>query len=594
MAEEDDADELHRITGSPCDEIDPAELFENHSGLEAERNHVDDKGSGSEFDSEREDHVDLFSSENDLSDGFPSLESFPYGTTPPRNIRRQKERFKKEKERVQAFLKNPFNREHGSNPSEKAAIDRRKKRGSSQLMTERAFQRKLKRGSVDTVAFNVSFDSGVHLPDSAKSLEIPSIKIESTSRFMSLDCVCEDSTDGGTRTNVSESIPIKRTISRGHPRATRSESDPRSSSSRNYLNPYCPEARMDFYRTFSLLIKLGSLANQQENQKQHILGSSVERQHSEENTKWQVELSQALWLELQAWHANRTMEEQDLHLMRARANVEEVLDEVINFKVKKQDATDQSVCNKGTMSFQDGNDDCFGNDLSPSANNNKEANHNPCCQSGTLTPLSHVNSPEGNEAKSPNSLGAQKRETAIIQTSNEQLTLSEADDIVEGSVDNVTDIRALKSRLHLDLSKKSQTLSPEEAGVKECRQTSQEGFCCQLKAAIDQVTELFDKIERVENLYPTRKSLGEQIPKYKSEKFIRNFETMCLWLNITRELYHKLHLIAKFVGVNPADTETWKDWLEVGLGRVGMQNVVIKGFKINCIPLIKEKEFMTV
>lgn len=95
-----------------------------------------------------------------------------------------------------------------------------------------------------------------------------------------------------------------------------------------------------------------------------------------------------------------------------------------------------------------------------------------------------------------------------------------------------------------------------------------EKACCQLKAAIEQVTDLFDKIEMVENLYPTRHSLGQQHPNYTSKEFTRNFETMCLWLNVTRELYHKLHLIAKFVGVNVAETSIWQDWLDVGLGRL--------------------------
>lgn len=569
MAEENDADELHH-TGSPCDEIDPAELFESHSGTKAEGNHLDDKGSGSDLDSEREDQVDLLSSENDLSDGFPSLEGFPYGVTPPRNVRRQKERFKKEKEKVQALINSPFSREYGSNPSEKAELDRRKKRGSTrstQLTTERAFQRKLKRGSVDTVSFNVNFESGVHFPDSTKSLEIPSIKIESTSRFMSLDCVCEDSTDGRNRTHATGSIPIKQPISRGHPKATRSESDPRSSSSRNYLNPYCPEARMEFYRTFSLLIKLGSLAHkQQENQKQHILGSSVERQSSEENKKWQVELSQALWLELQAWHANKTMNEQDLFLMRARTNVEEVLDEVINFKVKKQDESIQGASDKGGITSQNGS---VGHDSTLSSCDDKEVNLTNF-QSDIAMPMFDVNSPEENETETINFSCTQSSmvESAINQ-GNEQLTLSEAGDVVKGSVSNETDFRALKSRLRLDLSRTSQRTSSEGASAKGCRQALEDRSCCELKSAIQQVTELFDKVERVENLYPTCKSLGEQNPKYKSEEFSRNFETMCLWLNVTRELYHKLHSIAKFVGVDPADSETWKDWLDVGLGRLG-------------------------
>ncbi|XP_078375482.1 mitogen-activated protein kinase kinase kinase 4-like isoform X2 [Oculina patagonica] len=558
----DDSDELHQIAGSPCDEIDPAELFEKQGSIEVERNRLDDRGSGSEFDSEREEHVDL-SSENELSDGFP------YGVTPPRNVRRLKEKSKREKEKVQGFLKSPLTRECGPNPSERAELERRKKRGSTQLTTERAFQRKYKRGSVD-VAF-VSIEGGA---DSSKSLEIPSIKIESTSRFMSLDCVCEDSTDGAnTNTGIvrAKSISIKETVTRSHRKATRSESDPRLSS-RNYLNPFCPEARMEFYRTFSLLIKLGSLAHKQQEKQYGVNGSAVERQSSEENKKYQVELSQALWLELQAWHANRTMEEQDLYLIRARANVEEVLDEVINFKVKKQDVNTQIVNEKVDQNSQDGNGDLLLGHASNKSDSKDDNFTRTDSDSGTSAQLtcpvnsSMRNSCESNRIEHLDSLNSQKKEDSVTKT-NEQFS-PETDGFVNGPATNITNYTALKGRLSLDLSQRNQKLHPDEAGFKPGREMLPDRTCCQLKAAIDQVTELFDKVERVENLYPTRQSLGEQNPKYTSKEFTRNFETMCLWLNVTRELYHKLHLIAKFVGVNAAEVETWHDWLDVGLGRL--------------------------
>lgn len=273
----------------------------------------------------------------------------------------------------------------------------------------------MKRASVDAISFN-------GIADTAKSLEIPSIKIESTSRFMSLDCVCEDSTesfvieDHATNTGA---IPVRQTVVRGHPRATRSESDPRSFSARNYVNPSCPEDRMDFYRTFSLLIKLGSLAHkQQESQKQQIHSSSVESQSSEENKKWKVELSQALWLELQAWHANRSMSEQDQYLMVARASVNEVLDEVINFKVK--------IEGKNSHVIEDGND--------------------INCQSETVT-LDGSSQEESTEFIE----FTHNTECATNLTNGEQLTLSDGSDTLDGSESN--DLRSLKATLHLDLSK---------------------------------------------------------------------------------------------------------------------------------------------
>ena len=561
----DDLEDLPQNTGSPCDEIDPAELFEKQGSIEVERIREDDRGSGSEFDSEREEHVDL-SSENELSDGFP------YGVTPPRNVRRKKEKSKRDKEKVQGAIKSPLTREYASNPSERAELDRRKKRGSTQLTTERAraFQRKLKRSIVD-VGF-VGIDGAAHLPDTSKSLEIPSIKIESTSRFMSLECVSEDSTDSNvcrfSGTVRAKSISIKETINRSHRKATRSESDPRSSSSRNYLNPFCPEARMEFYRTFSLLIKLGSLAHKQQ-EKQYGVSSVVESQNSEESKKYQVELSQALWLELQAWHANKTMEEQDQHLIQARANVEEVLDEVINFKVKKQVHQHENA-QKADQNGYDGNGNLNLRDLN-SGSDDKDVHRTDHDDSGSLTKLSCpntssiYNSCESNQIE--HSLHSQETEDSTAET-NEQI-LSEADSFVNSPSTNITDYRALKGRLSLDLHQRNQKPLPDEAVFKQGRETLPERTCCQLKAAIEQVTDLFDKVEMVENLYPTRHSLGQQHPKYTSKEFTRNFETMCLWLNVTRELYHKLHLIAKFVGVNVAETGIWQDWLDVGLGRLG-------------------------
>lgn len=528
-------DELDQQIGSPCDEIDPSELFESYVGLEGEGNHVNDKGSGSDLDSECEDQVE-FSSENDLSDGLPSLEleNFQYGVTPPRNVRRQKERARKGKEKIHSTLRGQLKHESAHFAAGKAELDRQKKRGSTLLTTERALQRKMKRGCVDTISFNVSMDSNVHFPDASKSLEIPSIKIESNSRFLSLDCVCEDDRENSSESFGVEShatntgsVPIKRRNVGVHPKATRSESDARSYSARNYLDQHCPKDRIEFYRTFSILIKLGSPAHkQQESQKQPILSSSVDTQSTEENKKWKVELSQALWLELQAWHANRTMGEQDLYLMTSRASVEEVLDEVINFKVKE--STDVTVVNS---------------------------------QSEIVT----LNGSTEEDLSECNVFFTKDTQCAESQTANEQVPSSGGSEPSQVPNSSEPDLRPVKAQVHLDL-KTNDTICPETDDTEGVQEFSS---CFQLKAAIEQVTELFDKVERVENLYPNRQSLGEHNPKYKREEFSRNFETMCLWLNVTRELYHKLYLIAKFVSVDMDDCETWKDWFEVGLGQLG-------------------------
>lgn len=48
---------------------------------------------------------------------------------------------------------------------------------------------------------------------------------------------------------------------------------------------------------------------------------------------WQNELKDLIWLELQAWHADRTPQAQDQHLCDARECVQPLLREIINYKL---------------------------------------------------------------------------------------------------------------------------------------------------------------------------------------------------------------------------------------------------------------------
>ena len=481
-------DERQVTTGSPCDEIDLADIFESECNAEVEHYYLDERGSGSEVDSERDEQV-----ETEAPDGFL------YGVTPPRNVRRLKEKIKRDKEKSQALINSSSLREFGLHPTEKAELDRRKKRGSTQLTTERAFQRWAKRNSVE-VGFNP--DGGYQLLESTKSLDIPSIKIESASRFMSLDCVREESTE-------TKTFPAPKIIARSHPRASRSESDPRSLQSKMYLSPHCPEARLEFYRTFSLLIKLGSLAHKQQ-EKQSDSGSALERQSSEENKKWQVVFSQALWLELQAWHSNRTMEEQDLYLMQARANVDEVLNKVIDFKVQVQLHSDDTQ--------------------------EDEAVHE---QTDKFYSLSVCEETENSSFKA---------------------------DVFHDSLSmhcETTETIARRSQVSFEVN------PVYDADCRRSKKAPKDGTCSKLKTAIEQVTALFKEIEAIEQLYPTGHSLGEQNKKYTCEKFTQKVETMSLWLNLTRELNHKLYLVAKLIGVDLAQSDLWKDWMAAGLSREG-------------------------
>lgn len=81
--------------------------------------------------------------------------------------------------------------------------------------------------------------------------------------------------------------------------------------------------RQEFHEVFSNLIKLGSVDKQDKNCRRTI---------SREEYLWQTELKDLIWLELQAWHADRTLEQQDKYLLAARQDVGTLLKQIMEYR----------------------------------------------------------------------------------------------------------------------------------------------------------------------------------------------------------------------------------------------------------------------
>ena len=76
------------------------------------------------------------------------------------------------------------------------------------------------------------------------------------------------------------------------------------------VNLSCPKERLEFYKTFSLLINMGNSQKKE--------SKTLNRQLSSEQQSMQNQYKDLLWLELRAWHANKTMLEKDADLLIAR------------------------------------------------------------------------------------------------------------------------------------------------------------------------------------------------------------------------------------------------------------------------------------
>lgn len=79
------------------------------------------------------------------------------------------------------------------------------------------------------------------------------------------------------------------------------------------------KSRTEFHETFANLIKLGSSDKQ-------------DAKLSNEDYIWQTELKDMIWLELQARHAGRTLEQQDKYLYSARQGIPDLLAKILNYR----------------------------------------------------------------------------------------------------------------------------------------------------------------------------------------------------------------------------------------------------------------------
>uniref|UniRef100_A0A673M638 Mitogen-activated protein kinase kinase kinase 4 n=1 Tax=Sinocyclocheilus rhinocerous TaxID=307959 RepID=A0A673M638_9TELE len=96
----------------------------------------------------------------------------------------------------------------------------------------------------------------------------------------------------------------------------------------------CPADRLKFFETLRLLLKLTSMSSKKKEKEQRGL----------ENTAIMGQNNEVIWLELQAWHARRSVVEQDLYLYTARQAIPNIINEVLHFKVDYSSLAGFSTC----------------------------------------------------------------------------------------------------------------------------------------------------------------------------------------------------------------------------------------------------------
>ncbi|KAJ8248280.1 hypothetical protein GJAV_G00240310 [Gymnothorax javanicus] len=248
----------------------------------------------------------------------------------------------------------------------------------------------------------------------------------------------------------------------------------------------CPADRLKFFETLRLLLKLTSMSSKKKEREREQRGL--------DNTGFLGQNNEVIWLELQAWHARRTVTDQDIYLFTARKAIPDIINDVLNFRVDYRSLSAPAA------------------DAAHAAVDVEQI-------LGTSTSLLEAE-------------GAGKE--ATVGADDLQAAFSASATIGEQSGDGSDD-----------------PASPL-GGAPDCREHLQ-----RQRLAFEQVKRVMELLESVEALYPSLQTLQKDYEKYAAADFQARVQALCLWLNITQDLNQKLRIMGTVLGLRDLSHLGW-------------------------------------
>ncbi|XP_008276953.1 mitogen-activated protein kinase kinase kinase 4 isoform X3 [Stegastes partitus] len=234
-------------------------------------------------------------SEVDESWDSPSEEEEAlYGTSPPYTSRQMKRMSGKHQRNSQARSAGRSPNKVDTSPSAprespkpaEPPEEHSYKQGKKQRATLRSTERDHKK----------TFKESFMLDPLSQSSHFSALNMDPRKHYLSLGC---------SSCKLPVSMPL---IARTHRQTSRTD---------------CPADRLKFFETLRLLLKLTSMSSKRKEKEQRGL----------ENMPFMGHNNEVIWLELQAWHARRSTNDQDYFLFTARQAIPDIINEVLHFKV---------------------------------------------------------------------------------------------------------------------------------------------------------------------------------------------------------------------------------------------------------------------
>uniref|UniRef100_A0A3P9ITJ2 Mitogen-activated protein kinase kinase kinase 4 n=1 Tax=Oryzias latipes TaxID=8090 RepID=A0A3P9ITJ2_ORYLA len=224
----------------------------------------------------------------------PSEDDLPvYSTSPPYNSRQNKRKSGKHQKSSQS-------RGSGRSPNKDSSPSVQKQ---TPKLTETSEEPNYKQGKKHRATLRSTerdhkktFEGSFMLDPLSKSGHFSSINMDPRKHYLSLGC---------SSCKLPVTVPH---MARTHRQTSRTD---------------CPADRLKFFETLRLLLKLTSMSSKRKEKEQRGL----------ENMAFMGHNNEVIWLELQAWHARRSTNDQDLFLFTARQAIPDIISEVLHFKV---------------------------------------------------------------------------------------------------------------------------------------------------------------------------------------------------------------------------------------------------------------------
>ncbi|KAJ8385485.1 hypothetical protein AAFF_G00185810 [Aldrovandia affinis] len=249
----------------------------------------------------------------------------------------------------------------------------------------------------------------------------------------------------------------------------------------------CPADRLKFFETLRLLLKLTSMSSKKKER---------EREQRGENTAFLGQNNEVIWLELQAWHARRSVTDQDLFLYTERQAIPDIINEVLHFRV-----------NYRSLSGPGGDTDAGAGGFA----------------GGLL----------GSGAGCPEGEGAVALE-------------------VRGDSPQAASSSCLLETMGAAAGGGAEDTATPLGGAPDCRAHLQ-----RQRLAFEQVKRVMELLESVEALYPSLQTLQKDYAGYAALDFQARVQALCLWLNITQDLNQKLRVMGTVLGLRDLSRLGW-------------------------------------